>query len=117
MTNIVVKIICAAICAITLMHLMKTMLDKEYKPTKKNQLLLIAILTIITYFSYQVKYSGESGILKLVLYIIAFKFLTRQSIYKITITLLITIAILSISDLMGSLVLINWVTIEQVRGI
>jgi len=117
MTNIVVKIICAAICAITLMHLMKTMLDKEYEPTKKNQLLLIAILTIITYFSYQVKYSGESGILKLVLYIIAFKFLTRQSIYKITITLLITIAILSISDLMGSLVLINWVTIEQVRGI
>ncbi len=42
MTNMIVKLICAIICSLTLMHSMKIMLDKEYDlPMKKKIVLLI----------------------------------------------------------------------------
>lgn len=117
MTNIVVKIICAAICAITLMYSMKSMMDKEYNLTTKNRLLLLVVLVSITYFSYQEKYSGESSILKLVLYIIVFKIFSKGNIYKISISMLLTNVLVFSMDLICSLIFINFVTIEQVRGI
>ena len=116
MTNMIVKLICAIICSLTLMQSMKTMLDKDYDSSSKNRLLLLILLTIITYFSYEEKYSGESSVLKMVLYIITFKVLAKGTIYKTSIALLLTIALISSADLICSVVFINFVTIEQVRG-
>ncbi len=116
MMNIAVKIVCAVICALTLMNAMHEILE-DYKLTRSRKILLLILLSTITYFSYHERYSGESNILKVVLNIIAFKILSKQSIYKITITLLITMAIISSADLVWSLCFINFATATQARGI
>ena len=116
MTNIVVKIICAAICALTLMSAMQGMIE-DYKLNKRRNICLLILLSIITYFSYHERYSGESSILKVVLNIIAFKIISKQSVYKIAITLLITMAIIASADLVWSLFFINFATATQARGI
>ena len=64
MTNMIVKLICAIICSLTIMIPMKIIWEKENQTTKKKRILLLIALTIITYFSYQENYSGQSGILK-----------------------------------------------------
>ncbi len=117
MTNMIVKLICAIICSLTLMHSMKIMLDKEYDLPMKKKIVLLILLTVITYFSYSEQYSGESNILKAVFYIIVFRIIFKENIYKTSISLLVTLALIASVDLAWSIFFINFTGAAQARGI
>ena len=84
---------------------------------KKKHILFIIIISLITYFTYIIKYDSESVVLKIALYIITYRLLYNNSIYKSSIMILISMAIISAADMITSLIFIPVITSDQVRSI
>ena len=116
MTNIIVKIICAILCSITIVYTTKTILNQKCKLRDFKTILLVILIAAITYLSYGIQYNTDSTILRFVLYIVAIKIMIGKSIYKTILVTFISVFLMSVCDLILSLALINFVTIQQVRG-
>lgn len=117
MTNIIIKVICALLCSITIVYTTKKILNIKCKVNDWKSILLIILIALITYLSYGITYNTESIFFKIVLCIIAFKIVFNNSIYKTLISVLVTVALLSVSDLISSIIFINITTIEEVRRV
>lgn len=116
MNNIIVKIICAFLCSMTTIYTIKIILNGKYKILKSRSILLTIIIATIIYFLYGIEYNIDSIILKIVLYIIAIKLILNIPIYQTIISTFIAMVLLMASDLLSSLIFINFITLSQMRG-
>ena len=116
MINILAKIISATFCGITITYTTKTVLGQKTTFRDFKTLLLIIVISAITFFSYGIKYNTDSTLMRIVLYIVVIKLIINSSIYKTILSTFISMFILLASDLITSLIFINFTTMPQVRG-
>lgn len=115
MTNITV-IICCLLCSVTVVYTTKKILNQKYKLRDFKAFILVILIAAITYLSYGIQYNADSTILKIALYIIAIKIVLNMSVYQTILSTFITIALLSVGDLVTSIIFINFITPEQIKG-
>lgn len=116
MINILAKIISATFCGITITYTTKTVLGQRTTFRDFKTLLLIIVISAITFFSYGIKYNTDSTLMRIVLYIVVIKLIINSSIYKTILSTFISMFILVASDLISSLIFINFLTLDQMRG-
>lgn len=117
MLNIIVKIICAMLCSATIVYTINNILEKNNQNSKFKIVMIVILISVITYFSYGIDYNAESNLFRIILYIIGFKLVYNESIYKIIISTIICMILMSGCDLIGSIIFINFVPIEKLRGV
>ena len=115
MLNTIVKVIGAIMCGFSISYANTQILNTKNHQVKN--IISVLIISLIVYISYDIKYSGISNLFKISLYIIAFKLIYNESIYKIIISTMIGMILMSGCDLLGSIIFINFVPIEKLRGI
>ena len=111
------KIIVSMMCSITIIYIMNVLNNYNISKSKYKLVLLLIVLTIITFISSDIKYNYESIIFKIMLYIVIYKIIYNESIYKTIVSIFIAMAFILSGDLILNLLLINLITIEQVRGV
>lgn len=117
MLNTIVKIIGALLCGITITYTTNNMLKKAKENFSLKLVLIVFLISAITYFSYGIKYNAESNLFRIILYILAFKLVYNETSYKAIISVIISMAILSCCDMISSLIFISFLTADQMRGI
>lgn len=115
-TNIAVFLSCV-LCGIAITHTTHNMLKKENSIFSLKNIIIAILISLITYLSYAIRYNVESNIFRIILYIIVFKLLYNENTYKTIISVIITMTFLSSSDIISSLIFINFLTANQMRGI
>lgn len=115
MIDVITKIFCALLCGF--------MIDMTYnsicigKINKVKKIISIICLSITIYLSYFITYNTEITILKTTAFIIIFKLIYNESLYKTICFTFISILLISISDIISNIILNNFVNITQARGI
>lgn len=117
MTNTMAIIISSILCAVTITYTIKTILNIKCQLNDWKTIILMLLFALIIYLSFGIKYNTESMFFKIALCIIAFKTIFNYSTYKTIISVLITVALLSVGDLISNMIFINFVTIEEMRGL
>lgn len=117
MINIVVNVICSILCSITIVYVSNILMDIDYKNTKIKALICITAISIITFLSAQITYNAESILFKITLCIMVFQLIYNKSIYKTIITIFMSILLLSAADITATFIFINFISVEEMRGI
>ena len=117
LNNIVVNIISSMLCSIVIVYTQNNIQSIGVNKNKAKYIIAVIAIAIITYLSARIEYNAESILFKITLYIITFKVIYRFSIYKTIISVFMTIALLSLGDLISTLLFVNFITVEQMRGI
>ena len=115
-TNFAVFISCI-MCGISITYTTNNMLEKNKTKFNFKKILSVFLISVITFFSYGIKYNAESNLFRILLYIIIFKIIYNQTSYKTIISVIISMTILSSCDIVSSLIFINFLTADQMRGI
>ena len=111
------KILSSIMGSLTIIFIMNKLLKIDNEENIIKLIVLSILFSAVSYYAAGIEYNTERTLLKLTLYIMLYKTIFKYSTYKILITLLLTIAILSLGDLIVSLVFINFITAQQVRGV
>ncbi len=111
------KILSSIMGSLTIIFIMNKLLKIDNEKNIIKLIVLSILFSAVSYYAAGIEYNTERTLLKLTLYIMLYKTIFKYSTYKILITLLLTIAILSLGDLIVSLVFINFITAQQVRGV
>lgn len=117
MINLISRIISALLCGITITYTTTAILDKKNSNRCTQNIALIALISIITFFSYSIKYNSESILFKILLYAVVFCFIKKTSPYKIIISLITTIILMAVGDIISSVIFVNITTIDRIRGV
>ncbi len=113
MLNQISVIISSIVCSICITY---TIIRIGNLSKNTNKFLLSSTLMAITLtISYISKYNSEINVLKVIFFIIIIKKIYKHSIYKSVISTLLTMLLMLISEIITSLVLINLITVNQIR--
>ena len=80
MIDTIVKIICAIMCGFTITYTVRSILHKECEIVDMKTILLSSSISLITYLLYNINYSVESMIIRIVFCTILIKFILRDPI-------------------------------------
>lgn len=116
MLNIIVKIIGALLCGFVIVYTTNSILNEEDEYNKLRIFIAILLISGITYISYNENYKVEYNLGRIIFCILIFKIIFNKSAYKTINAGIISMALLSICDLIGTLVFIRFITIEEMRG-
>ena len=104
-------------CGTLIVYETAVILKEEYIRNKKKLFIASILISLITYFSYRIKYNAESSLFKIALYILTFKIMYNESTYKVIISTFIIMALMVGCDLLSTLIFIAFITIDQMRGV
>jgi len=103
-TNLAVFISCI-LCGITIVYIVSTLIEFIDRKNIYKIIILILLITIITYISYSIKYSTHSTIIRMLLYILEIKTMTKEETSKVAISLIVTIILMSVGDIITNIFL------------
>jgi len=115
-TNLAVFISCI-LCGITIVYIVSTLIEFIDRKNIYKIIILILLITIITYISYSIKYSTHSTIIRMLLYILAIKTMTKEETSKVAISLIVTIILMSVGDIITNIFFLSVTSIESIRSI
>lgn len=117
MIDTIVKIICAIMCGFTITYTVRSILYKECEIVDRKTILLSSSISLITYLLYNINYSVESMIIRIVFCTILIKFILNESVYKTLIAMIITFVIMSLGEIISSSIFLNKYTMVEIRQI
>lgn len=101
------------LCSLCVIYVITKIGNIKY--TKTKYLLCSILMFLIIYLLYMSKYQSEILLLKIVVFIILIKIIFRVSIYKSILTTIISMLIMTIGEIITSIALIKFITVDQAR--
>ncbi len=116
MSEIVVKIICFILLTFLYTYMIKKMLNSDIKICNKKNLLILGGLILISEITHTAEYMIEAVIIRFISYIIVFKIIFDESIYKSTFLFTLVMILNSLGDILSASILMNIYSLEEIRN-
>lgn len=117
MLKIVIETFCFIILTVLYTYMIKKILKTKTKVVNKKNIILFCLLIIVAVISYKSEYTIEAVILRFMANIIVFKLVFDESIYKITVLCILIMLITMISDIINTIIIMNFYSLEELRNV
>lgn len=115
MSKTITEIFCFILLAVLYTYMMKKILDTDTKIFTKKNMILLCVLVLATTISYTSEYSKEAVVVRFLSYIIIFKLIFDESVYKILVLCIMIMLISLLGDLLNTSIIMNFLTLEEIR--
>lgn len=116
MSAVITSIVCSLILSFTSLYILKNIIQSKNRILTIKNLFIIILLSFLQTFLYKEIYSINYIIGNFLILTLCYKFIFNESMIKIILSTCISLIILMFSDILTSIVVINFISLKTIRG-